>query len=87
MVLAAPQQPVVAAAAAATAAAAYTTDNRLWLPVTPMMIPAITSTSMPMVLAMPASLSLRFRVHRGTKAAATQLQDKQNRDTRQEGQQ
>jgi hypothetical protein len=33
----------------------------------------MTSTNMPAVLAMAASLSLRFLVHRGTKAAATQL--------------
>jgi hypothetical protein len=37
------------------------------------MMPMMTSTNMPAVLAMAASLSLRFLVHRGTKAAATQL--------------
>jgi hypothetical protein len=38
-----------------------------------MMMPAMTSISMPAVLAMAASLSLRFLVQIGTNAAATQL--------------
>lgn len=38
-----------------------------------MMMAMTVRHSMPMVLAMPASLSLRLFVHSGTNAAATQL--------------